>query len=131
PAAAGPAMVAVRSLRGAFGRVPAGATAFAHRDAEAMIVGGRMLPETTTDVEAELAIQPWRAVADHGTGTYINFQGSATPDDLAVAYPPATYARLASIKQTYDPQNVFACNHNIRPEPPGGESLAATGRPAP
>ena len=57
-----------------------------------------------------------------GTGTYTNFQGSATAEDVAAAYPPATLARLAEVKRTYDPGNVFALNHNI--EPLAGESIA-------
>jgi hypothetical protein len=110
-----PTAVAVRSLGGAYGRVPADATAFAHRDAEAMIVALLMLPGTAADPEVERALAPWRAVAARGAGTYINFQGSATPADLAAAYPPATYARLAEVKRAYDPGNLFALNHNIEP----------------
>jgi FAD/FMN-containing dehydrogenase len=34
---------------------------------------------------------------------------------VAAAYPPATYARLAEVKRAYDPQNVFARNHNVEP----------------
>jgi FAD/FMN-containing dehydrogenase len=116
-AAAHPTAIAVRSLGGAFGRVPADATAFAHRDAEAMVVGMVMLPDTATDAEAERALVGWRAVAAHGTGTYVNFQGSATAADLAAAYPPATYARLAAVKRAYDPTNRFALNHNVEPAP--------------
>ena len=48
-AAAVPTAIAVRSLGGAFGRVPADATAFAHRNAEAMIVALLMLPDTAAD----------------------------------------------------------------------------------
>jgi FAD/FMN-containing dehydrogenase len=110
-------VTAVRSLGGAFGRVPTDATAFAHRDAEAMVVGMVMLPETATDAEVEGALVPWREVAAHGTGTYVNFQGSATAEDLAAAYPPATYARLAAVKRAYDPANRFALNHNVEPAP--------------
>jgi FAD/FMN-containing dehydrogenase len=110
-----PTAVAVRSLGGAFGRVPAAATAFAHRDAEAMVVAMMMLPDTATDAEVERALGPWRAVAAHGTGTYINFQGAATAADLAAAYPPMTYTRLAAAKRAYDPQNRFALNHNVAP----------------
>jgi FAD/FMN-containing dehydrogenase len=110
-----PAAVAVRSLGGAFGRVPADATAFAHRDAEAMIVALLTLPGTVADHEVEQALRPWHAVAAHGTGTYVNFQGSATAADLASAYPAATYARLAEVKSAYDPGNLFALNHNIEP----------------
>jgi FAD/FMN-containing dehydrogenase len=54
-------------------------------------------------------------VAAHGAGPYVNFQGSATAADLAAAYPPATYARLAAVKRAYDPGNRFALNHNVRP----------------
>lgn len=113
----GPSAIAVRSLGGAFARVPADATAFAHRDAEAMVVCGLILPDTATDADVERALDPWRAVAAHGTGIYINFQGSATAEDLAAAYPPATYSRLAEVKRAYDPGNVFALNHNVEPAP--------------
>jgi FAD/FMN-containing dehydrogenase len=116
-AAARPTVIAVRSLGGAFGRVPADATAFAHRDAEAMVVCMVMLPDVATDAEAEHALVRWRDVAAHGTGTYVNFQGSATAEDLAAAYPPATYARLAAVKRAYDPANRFALNHNVEPAP--------------
>ncbi|HVU91021.1 MAG TPA: BBE domain-containing protein, partial [Jatrophihabitans sp.] len=107
----GPVMV--RSLGGAFGRVPAEATAFAHRDAEALVVGAVMLPATASDAEVEAALAPWQQVARHGTGTYLNFQGSATPEDITLAYPPDTYARLAAVKAAYDPENRFAHNHNV------------------
>jgi FAD/FMN-containing dehydrogenase len=113
----GPTVIAVQSLGGAFGRVPTDATAFAHRDAEAMVVCMLMLPGTATNAEIEQALIPWRAVAAHGTGTYANFQGSATAQDLAAAYPPATYARLAAVKHAYDPDNRFALNHNVKPAP--------------
>ena len=110
-----PTVIAVRSLGGAFGRVPAEATAFAHRDVEAMVVGMVALPDTATDADVDRALAGWRDVAAHGTGTYVNFQGSATAADLAAAYPPATYARLAAVKRAYDPANRFALNHNVEP----------------
>jgi FAD/FMN-containing dehydrogenase len=112
-----PTAVAVRSLGGAFARVPSDATAFAHRDATAMIVALHLLPDTATDADVERALLPWQAVAGRGIGTYVNFQGAATAADLGAAYPPETYARLARTKHRYDPDNVFALNHNIRPVP--------------
>ncbi|MDX6371589.1 MAG: hypothetical protein QOD98_577, partial [Nocardioidaceae bacterium] len=110
-----PAALSLRSLGGAVARVPAEATAFAHRDAEAMVVAGFVLPEELTPSEVDAALAPWRDVAALGTGTYVNFQGSATAADVAAAYPPATYARLAAVKRAYDPGNVFALNHNVVP----------------
>jgi FAD/FMN-containing dehydrogenase len=115
----GPVAVAVRSLGGAFGRVPATATAFAHRDAEAMVIGALILPGTATDDDVEQALAVWRPVAALGTGSYVNFQGSATAEDVAAAYPPMTRARLAEVKRAYDPGNVFALNHNIDPAAAG------------
>jgi FAD/FMN-containing dehydrogenase len=88
-----------------------------------MVVGMLMLPDTATDAEVDRALVGWRAVAAHGTGTYVNFQGSATAADLAAAYPPATYARLAAVKRAYDPANRFALNHNV--EPAAAENPAA------
>ena len=118
--APGPRMIALRSLGGAFGRVEADATAFAHRDAEAMVVCGAMLPEAAGAADIGRALGPWGAVTVHGIGTYLNFQGSATADDLAAAYPPATYARLAAVKRAYDPGNLFSLNHNVAPGRPAG-----------
>jgi hypothetical protein len=114
-----PPGIAVRSLGGAFGRVAADATAFAHRDAEAMVVGALVVPADTSDDDVERALQPWHAVAARGLGTYIGFQGSATADDVAAAYPSPTHERLVGVKRAYDPANVFARNHNIVPSVAG------------
>ena len=114
-AAAAPAAIGIRSLGGAFSRVPADATAFAHRDAEAMVVCALVRPESVADADLEQALEPWRALAALGTGSYVNFQGSATRADVEAAYPPATYDRLLAVKRRYDPGNVFARNHNIDP----------------
>jgi FAD/FMN-containing dehydrogenase len=110
-----PTAIAVRSLGGAFSRVPSDATAFAHRDASAMIVALLMLPDAATEAEIEQALVPWQGVAAQGIGSYVNFQGAATAADLAAAYPPETSSRLAGIKHRYDPDNRFAVNHNIQP----------------
>jgi FAD/FMN-containing dehydrogenase len=34
---------------------------------------------------------------------------------VAAVFPPNTYRRLAAIKRRYDPGNLFAGNHNVRP----------------
>lgn len=109
------AAVVLRSLGGAFGEVPSDATAFAHRDAEAMILGMTMMPTPDPAGQEDAVLSAWSGVAAHGSGVYLNFQSSAAPADLAAAYPPATYDRLVSVKRKYDPDNVFARNHNIVP----------------
>ncbi len=107
--------LALRSLGGAVARVPADATAFAHRDAEVMLVAGMFLPADATPEQVGEALAPWAPLAAHGSGAYVNFLGSASEADVAAVYPPATYQRLAAVKKAYDPQNVFRRNHNIRP----------------
>lgn len=109
-----PTAIAVRSLGGAFGRVPSDATAFAHRDASAMVVA-LLMTESATEAQVEHALVCWRMVAARGIGTYLNFQGAATASDLTAAYPAKTYARLTRIKHSFDPDNRFALNHNIPP----------------
>ena len=50
-----------------------------------------------------------------GVGAYANYLSDAGEASVAAAYPSATYARLASIKAIYDPDNVFNQNQNIKP----------------
>jgi FAD/FMN-containing dehydrogenase len=37
------------------------------------------------------------------------------PARVAAIYPTETYNRLAAVRRQYDPGNLFARNHNIRP----------------
>ncbi|UPK74167.1 FAD-binding oxidoreductase [Nocardioidaceae bacterium SCSIO 66511] len=110
-----PTMSSIRSLGGGFGRVSVTDTAFAHRDAEAMVFCGAVLPADATEADVDRALVPWPAVARWGTGAYLNFHGSATSADLRAAYPNETYERLAAVKRAYDPDNTFSRNHNIVP----------------
>jgi len=58
----------------------------------------------------------WTRLRPFSTGrTYINFQ-TADEDDGRVreTYGP-NYARLIEVKTTYDPDNLFRSNRNIRP----------------
>lgn len=111
----GAMFVEIRSLGGAFGRVAHDATAFAHRDSEVMITTALLgSPEdhvgVATDFEAF-----WQALAPFTAGAYANFLTTAHREDVAAIYPPDTYARLAAVKRTYDPENLFRHNHNIDP----------------
>lgn len=55
------------------------------------------------------------AAAGASTGrAYVNFLGDT--DSARTSYGDDTYARLVSLKNTYDPMNTFRLNQNIRPE---------------
>jgi hypothetical protein len=47
---------------------------------------------------------------------YANFLTTATEEDVAAVYPTGTRQRLAAVKGRYDPEDLFAGNHNVRPE---------------
>ncbi len=111
-------MVAVqlRVLGGAAARVPADATAYAHRDAR--IMGNVAVLVTQPDQLAEH--EPWvdAFVTDlrgDDERAYVNFVADEGPERVHAAYPGATWDRLAAIKRRYDPDNVFHRNQNVPP----------------
>ncbi len=113
----GGAAVSLRSMGGAAARVSRDATAFAHRDAEVMVTAAFLVPEAAPPGMPHQALNRWSRLAALGSGAYVGFLGSADPADVALAYPPDTYRRLAAVKRRYDPANVFRRTHNILPAP--------------
>lgn len=113
----GTGIVQLRSLGGAVARVSADATAFAHRNYEAMIVGAALVPvDMPKEQVSNVMNQAWNPVKPFVSGAYINFMSALGEQSTAAAYPSATYARLASVKAAYDPDNVFNQNLNIKPK---------------
>jgi FAD/FMN-containing dehydrogenase len=56
------------------------------------------------------------AASDASTGrAYVNYLGDT--DAAQTSYGADTYARLVSLKNDYDPTNVFRRNQNIEPAP--------------
>ena len=109
--------VQFRGLGGALARVAADATAFAHRDRRyfVSIIGAWL--DATEDAAAHRAwvAALWQAIRHEGHGTYVNFLQNEGTNRVHDAYPAATFARLAVVKQRYDPQNLFRLNQNIAP----------------
>jgi FAD/FMN-containing dehydrogenase len=112
---------AIFHMGGAVARVPRDATAFAGRDVgHNMSIDGVWLPDESDrhgEAETAWARRFFRALQPHRAGgVYVNFLDS--DDDASrvrEAYGDETYRRLANVKATYDPDNVFHLNKNIRP----------------
>lgn len=106
-----------RVLGGAMARVPAEATAFAHRTSRIM---ANFIVQYENREEAEVHnawVSNAIAALDQGNGAvYVNFVGDEGQARLHDAYPDATWERLAAIKAKYDPTNLFRRNHNIAPK---------------
>jgi FAD/FMN-containing dehydrogenase len=108
-------VIQVRTVGGAVARVPEDATAYAHRGAELMFVTTFIGPAPAIEAARPALDGIWENLAPHATGAYANFLSTNTEADVAAIYPPETRRRLAAVKQQYDPANVFAGNHNVRP----------------
>ncbi|HXI02698.1 MAG TPA: FAD-binding oxidoreductase [Candidatus Saccharimonadales bacterium] len=104
------------SIGGATKRPAPDATAYAHRDANfVMNVHGRW--ETAAEDEhcTRWCRDYFKASAPFASaGAYVNFMTSEETDRVRSAYGP-NYERLARIKNTYDPDNLFRVNFNIQP----------------
>lgn len=108
-------VIAVRSVGGAVSRVPDDATAYAHRGAELMFVTTYVGPPPAIDAARPAMTALWEDLEPHISGAYANFLSTATAEDIAAVYPAETYGRLAAVKRRYDPDNLFAGNHNVEP----------------
>jgi FAD/FMN-containing dehydrogenase len=106
----------LRVLGGAMARVPADATAFAHRSSRIM-VNVAALYESPDEAPAH---GPWltsfaAALRQGEGGAYVGFLGEEGEGRICEAYPGSTWNRLVEIKGRYDPTNLFRLNQNIRP----------------
>ncbi|MFI5692654.1 FAD-binding oxidoreductase [Kribbella sp. NPDC051586] len=111
-----PAMaMEIRALGGAFGAMPADATAFAHRDAQFMVNSVLM-----GSVEAQ-GSQPgefdafWQTLRPNGA--YVNFLSDPTDEDIELCYPESHRALLAALKQEVDPGHMFRNALSVSPRP--------------
>jgi len=109
-------VISVRSVGGAVSRVADDATAYSHRQAELMLVTITVGPKPVVEAARPALETIWGKLAPHVSGAYANFLSSASEEDAAAIYPAQTYNRLAAVKRRYDPANLFARNHNIRPQ---------------
>jgi FAD/FMN-containing dehydrogenase len=110
----------LRVLGGALSRVPADATAFAHRRSRIMVNVAAVYQHPDEASVHERWVTAFAAAMRQGdSGAYVGFLGAHAR--VRDAYPGATWDRLATIKGRYDPTNLFRLNHNIPPASRGQE----------
>jgi FAD/FMN-containing dehydrogenase len=108
-------VVQLRVLGGAMARVPADATAFAHRDARMIGNIAAMYSDPADGPEAEAQVAALGKRIYDGDGAYAGFLRDEGEARVRAAYPGGAYERLAAVKAEYDPENVFRLNQNVAP----------------
>jgi len=103
-------------LGGAVTRVGEHDTAFSHRETPFDI---DIFAIWTDPRESDRHLQWGRrfgaALQPFSRGVYVNEMGSEGEERIRAAYHPANYARLVTLKNTYDPTNFWRLNQNIKP----------------
>ena len=112
------AVAQLRALGGAMARVPADATAFAHRDRRVMGGVGAVYDQAADKPVHDAWADGFAAALRQGEpGVYVNFLADEGPGRVREAYPGATWDRLVEVKRRWDPDNLFRHNQNIPPDP--------------
>jgi FAD/FMN-containing dehydrogenase len=119
-AAAAPSALSLMHLYpidGAVHRVAGDATAWSARDATfSMVIAGIDSDPTNADALKAWGRSYWKVVHRFNLeGAYVNFMMDDEAADRIQATYGGNFARLARVKATYDPQNLFRVNQNIQP----------------
>jgi hypothetical protein len=106
----------IRVLGGAMARVPADATAFAHRS-KPMLVNVAAFYTSADDRPRRMAwvTELAGALQPDDSSAYVGFLADEGNARIRGAYPGATWHRLTKVKAAYDPTNLFRLNQNIPP----------------
>jgi FAD/FMN-containing dehydrogenase len=109
-------VIGLQLAGGAIARVSGGATAYANRDALFDCIPISIWEDVTQDAaNVAWSRSVWEAMRHFSTGgVYVNNLGDEGEERIRAAYG-RNWERLAAVKATYDPGNLFRFNQNIRP----------------
>jgi hypothetical protein len=107
--------VQLRVLGGAIARVPRDATAYAHRSSRIMCVVVSFHGPDDLAARERWVTSLADGLRQGDSGAYVNFLMDQGPEGVRAAYPADIYERLAAIKTSWDPGNLFRSNQNIPP----------------
>ena len=129
--------VGLQQMHGVASRVAPSATAFPHRAEQYdFLIGSQWSDATDSDRNIEWTRALFEAMQPHlEESVYVNNLGDEGPGRVQAAYGE-NYPRLAAVKRTYDPDNLFRANQNIDPSTdiiqesndPRAERLGVLGR---
>ena len=109
----------VTAQGGVIGRVADDAMAFTGRTARFDLSADATWDDPAEDDAGRAWVRAAMALveADAIEGRYANENADTGPEETRLIYGDATVARLAALKRTWDPANVFRLNHNVTPAP--------------
>jgi len=113
------ASFSITAQGGAIAQVAEDATAFAGRAARFDLSADATWSDTADDDRERAWVRDGMALveSDAIVGKYANENADVGPDETRAIYGDAKLARLAALKRTWDPDNVFRLNHNVEPAP--------------
>jgi FAD/FMN-containing dehydrogenase len=80
-----------------------------------VVIGGSWSDPSLDDTMTPWVRLYYDALVPHSEiGAYSNFLAADDTDRVSASFG-SNYERLRTVKATYDPDNVFHVNHNIRP----------------
>jgi Berberine and berberine like len=120
----------VYPINGAVHRVGPADTAFAHRDMQFAAVIAGMWPDPGDNAANTAWVRDYYAAIHPHSGSevgYVNFMAGDDADRAAANFG-CNYARLQTVKATWDPDSVFHLNQNIHPAATTSADSASTPR---
>ena len=102
---------------GAMDRVSASDTAFGHRDWSYKFLMTSIWADPSDDEKnIEWTREFWEAIQPFASeAVYVNYLDQEGEERVKAAYAVQTYERLVTLKNKYDPTNLFRHNQNIKP----------------
>ena len=109
--------IIIEHFHGKASRVPVADTACAMRVSGFNVaIIAQWTEPAETDRHIGWARETYDALSPYFAGVrYVNYLDADEPADLAATVYGPNYARLRDLKTTYDPDNFFRVNVNIRP----------------
>ena len=112
----------LRVLGGAMARVPASATAFAHRSSLILANVAAFYEGPDDRPRREAWVEDLTGtIRGENTDAYVGFLNDEGQARVRDAYPEKTWGRLIEVKARYDPTNLFRLNQNVPPAADRGD----------